>query len=119
MKKVKVKHLTREAFRNASCIFDDNKRMKFIKNLDQDDFVTVLETTFGDDITLDYIYHVTNSANHLWTDIFSNAQLPQGRKIRSTSPGDLVVIDDATYMVASFGFKRLKNYQLSSSSSEA
>ena len=107
--KVKVHQLNREAYRDSTCIFGDDTRETFATKayLDGKTEVVLDIEILDDAFKLQDFYSLTNSYETPWTDRYHDRNLPQGRRIRSTSVCDIIEVDGVKYMVAGCGFNAL------------
>lgn len=55
---------------------------------------------------LDYIYQVTNHIEESWT-LNDDGVYPMGMRQRSTSVGDVIVLEDKCYLCAGIGWREL------------
>jgi len=108
---VSVKHLPKESFRGISCIYDNDELkeevLSYIKN---NELVRVADIELNDEVQnpLDEAFRLTNSIGYPWY-LNENISVSESAKdgCRSTSKGDIIMINGKTFIVASFGFIEL------------
>ena len=111
---VTIRHLPREAYRDMSCIYDENERLQFAKEqLKNNNYVRVAEFEPLNDSSIDELlsiaYEITNSLQESWylSGETVVSEIAKGG-CRSTSVGDIIQIRGASFMVDSFGFTELR-----------
>ena len=111
---ITVKHLPKEYKRDMSCIYDDKEIESFIKEvIKNNDMIRVADIVSSNNITdIDYIleqaFRLTNSIESSWylnKDIDVADIAKDG--CRSTSKGDIIMVDGETYIVTTYGFTKL------------
>ena len=102
---VKVYHVPNNLFSEAMhCGFSDYKlRTFFDKNFKE--YISVAEVDTGD---LDHAYRLTNTINCSWWENHGVVAKFEGEGCRSTSVGDLLMVDESSYLVAADGFLQIK-----------
>ncbi len=112
-----VRHLTKEATRDISCIFEDDKRLEFAQDqLKHNNYIRVADiegrhAVESIDVWLEEAYKLTNSIDSAWYETnssFVDVSVEALKGCRSTSIGDIVQIQGVSYMVASCGFLQIK-----------
>ncbi len=98
---IQILHAPREVFSQLNATFNEETRAQIvrenIKTYDQ-----VLTVPFGD-YTLDDFYRYTQNIDESWTKQFGF----EGN-YRSSSVGDVFVVDGKSFMVAGCGFTQLE-----------
>jgi hypothetical protein len=113
MASVTVRHLDDKDYREMSCIFDEDKRVAFAKEvIKNNNYIRVADLELGGPLggILNEAYFLTNSVDTSWyktdrEDIIVAEGFEGG--CRSTSIGDIIQVAGETYMVASVGFKHI------------
>ena len=108
---ITVRHLTREDFRDMGCIFDDDKRLAYAREvLKNNNYERVADMNLGGSSStiLEDAYRLTNSIDTAWyenVDLLVAEGFQDG--CRSTSVGDIVQLAGESYMVAGCGFRHI------------
>jgi len=97
---IRILHAPRDLFSKINATFNEEARADLVRQ-NIETYEQVLTVPFGD-YTLDDFYRYTQNEDESWTNKFGF----EGR-YRSSSIGDVFVIDDKTFMVASCGFTEL------------
>jgi len=111
MSLVTIKHLPQKALRNISCIYDDKELkegvLSYIKN---NELIRVADIELNDEVQnpLEEAFRLTNSINCPWylNENISVSDYAKGG-CRSTSIGDIIMVNGRIFIVASFGFLEL------------
>jgi len=113
---VTIKHLPREAQRDVGCIYNDRELEDFVElSIRNDDMIRVADMELPeehDEATsenvLDVAFRLTNSIDYPW---YTNQDLEVAEVAkdgcRSTSKGDIIIMNSITYIVSSYGFIRM------------
>jgi len=108
---VTIRHLSREAYRDMSCIYDEDERLTFAKDvLKNNNYIRVAEFQADEqEDILNIAYELTNSIDAPWVES-SWLQVANHAKdgCRNTSIGDLIQINGRNFMVAGNGFTEIK-----------
>ena len=108
---VTIKHLPQSALRDISCIYDKDELLNFAKDYNRNnEYIRVADIEFKDDLDnpLDLAFEITNSITEAWyenEDISVSEAAKTG--CRSTSKGDIIMIDGRSFIVSTFGFTEL------------
>ena len=110
---VTVRHLTREDYREASCLYDDEELLEFVKGVVRNNnAITVADMEIlnnSENGMLSEAFENTNSITGPWylNNNVTPSDIARGG-CRSTSAGDIIQIRGVMFMVARFGFKKLE-----------
>ena len=108
--KVEIKHSPKGALGEFSFTSDDSKLTELV-NKHLASYVTVANPFIEGDIDsiLSAAYKITNSEDTAWyenVEAYPTSSASKG--CRSTSIGDLIIVDDTTYIVSNYGFIKLE-----------
>ena len=111
MARVIVKQLNDKRLSEMNCVFDDDKRLEkgsfFYSNAE---YSTVVDLELGGSLSsiLEQAFRLTNSVDQDWfenPDILVDENIAKG--CRSTSIGDIIIVEHDAYVVIGAGFKYL------------
>ena len=107
---VTIRHLPKEAYRDMSCIYNEDERVAFAKDqLIHNNYLRVAEFYADEDEKyLSIAYELTNSIQTPWYES-PYLQVANSAKegCRSTSIGDIIQVEGRSYMVAGCGFTEI------------
>ena len=94
----------REVLSKINKTFESEKRCQLVKE-NFEKFEKVLEVPFGD-CTISDLYRYTQNNDESWTKKFGFESTH-----RSSSTGDVFIIDDKAYLIDPFGFCKVEGLQ--------
>ena len=109
---VTVRQLVRkELYRDMTCIFDDDKRLSFVKeHFNSKNYIKVAEIELVDNVErpLSLGFELTNSIENSWYKNPYIKATPYAKEgCRSTSVGDVIQMQGKSFMVAGCGFTEI------------